>query len=72
MIFELVLGRALAVNDKSLAYLFHILTSTEVVYHLTVVTMSRESLYLGHLCTNAVVISKYTYKPQIRVLYACS
>ena len=72
MILELVLGRTLAVNDKGLAYLRNILTTIEIVYHLAVITMTRESFYLGHMRTNAVVIAKYTYIPQTRVLYASS
>ena len=72
MILERVLGGALAVNDKGLAYLRNILTTREIVYHFAVITMTRESFYLGHLRTNAVVIAKYTHIPQIRVLYASS
>ena len=63
MILERVLGGALAVNDKGLAYLRNILATREIVYHFAVITMTRESLYLGHLRTNAVVIAKYTYIP---------
>ena len=64
MIFHCFLRLTLAMNDKHLSYLFNSLTTCKVLYHLRIISMSRKTLYLGHLSSDSVVIAKYTHVAQ--------
>ena len=72
VVFERGLCLRIAMNDKGVAYLLHILARREVLYHLVVITVSAKALDLSHLCADTMVVAKDTNEAQGRVLYACA